>query len=264
MDGSQSSPLPAPSRPARRRPTTIVSMTDQLSLGLDPALPRAGGVQPMWPVPRRDPFDSADHLFEPAWGGHRVLAFLEPGGWIRIVDASGADLASRLPELAGLRELVAARSAVLDGELVAVDGRGRSDDAVLRSRLAGGPGRLVTLLAFDLLHQDGAWLLGRPLEARRAMLRRVVADGDAAIVVPVVAGEGRALYAAVAGQGIAGVLARARTSPYLPGVRSRLWRSIAVRRADAGELDGLPSEPEPARPAAPVLTVLRRLPLDDD
>ncbi len=240
-------------------------MADQLSLGFDPALPRASAVAPMWPVPRRDPFDSGDHVFEPAWGGHRVLVFLEPGSGLRAVDATGANLAPLLPELAGLRERVAARSAVLDGELVAVDGRGRADPAALRARLAGATGRAVSLLAFDLLHHDGTWLLGKPLETRRALLRRVVADGDAAVVVPMVAGEGLALYAAVAAQGIWGVLARARTSPYLPGVRSRLWRVIAARPADAGP-DAAAPDPEeaPARAAAPVLTVLRRLPLDFD
>lgn len=247
-------------------------MPDQLDLGFDPGLPRASAVTPMWPVARRDPFDSADHLFEPAWGGLRVLVFLQPGGGLRIVDASSTDLVDRFPELAGVRGLVDARSAILDGELVAVDGAGRADGVALRARLAGDRSRPVSLLAFDLLHHDGAWLLGRPLEGRRRLLRRVMADGDAAVVVPAVSGEGKALYAAVAGQGIAGVLARERTSPYLPGVRSRLWRSIAVRTAsgdgDAGEAaeaaEAAP-EPEPGRrPGPPVLTVLRRLPLEMD
>lgn len=246
-------------------------MADQLDLGFDPALPRATAVTPMWPVPRREPFDSADHLFEPAWGGLRVLVFLQPGGGLRIVDASSTDLAERLPELAGVRRLVDARSAVLDGELVAVDGAGRADPAALRERLAGGRAGGVSLLAFDLLHHDGAWLLGRPLEARRRLLRRVMADGDTAVVVPAVSGEGRALYEAVAGQGIGGVLARERTSPYLPGVRSRLWRSIAVRGTPgegargAAEHETADREPEPGtRGGPPVLTVLRRLPLEMD
>lgn len=241
-------------------------MADQLNLGFDPALPRASGVAPMWPVPRRDPFDSADHLFEPAWGGLRVLVFLQPSGGIRVVDSSSTDLADRLPELGGVRGLVDARSAVLDGELVAVDGRGMADHVALRARLAGEPARTVSLLAFDLLHHNGSWLLGKPLETRRALLRKVMADGDAGVVVPVIPGEGRALYAAVAAQGIAGVLARSRTSPYLPGVRSRMWRSIVVRAADAGatEDNAEAAETEPGLRAAPVLTVLRRLPLDFD
>lgn len=249
-------------------------MADQLILGLDAALPRVGGVTPMWPVPRRDVFDSADHLFEPSWGGHRVLAMLEPGGRLRIVDAHGVDLASRLPELAGLRRRVAAGSTVLDGELVAVDGRGRPDPAALRERIAGRAGRPLAMLAFDLLHRDGIWLLDRPLDARRALLRRVAEDGDALLVVPAVVGDGRALYAAVSAQGAAGVLARVRSSPYLPGVRSRLWRSIAVRAPDtehdARGPDAAPDDaPEveaesPRATAGPLLALFRRLPLGGD
>jgi len=241
-------------------------MTGQLSLGFDLALPRAGGVAPMWPVPRRDPFDSPDHLFEPAWGGHRVLVFLEPAGAMRVVNSAGLALTPYLPELQGLRPLMTGRSAVIDGELVAIDASGRADDAALRAKLDGVGGRAVSLLAFDLLHLDGAWLLGRPLEARRALLRKVLADGDAAVVVPIVAGEGRALYAAVAAQGLAGVLARARTSPYLPGVRSRLWRSIAVApSAAATDETTSDADTESVPPSTrPVLTVLRRLPLDLD
>ena len=254
-------------------------MAEQLSLRLEPALPRPGDVVPMWAVPRRDPFDSPDFLFEPSWGGHRVLAFIEPadrpgGGEVRLVDGTGRALASVLPELAGLAVRVAARSAVLDGELVVVDARGRADDEALRMRLSGLPGRPVALLVFDLLHVDGVWLLGRPLEKRREALRRVLRPGDEVVMVPSIAVEGLALHAAVAAQGIAGVLARRRTSPYLPGVRSRLWRSIVAVPRPAGEQAGLDAPPDDAGAlrgddgaaigTAPVLALFRRLPLEHE
>ena len=82
---------------------------------------------------------------------------------------------------------------------------------------------------FDLLHLDGRWLLNVAAgEAARDLPRRVLRPGDEVVVVPAIAGEGRALHAAVTAQGIAGVLARRRTSPYLPGVQSGLWRSIVA------------------------------------
>ncbi len=247
-------------------------MAEQLSLRLEPALPRAGDLAPMWPTPHAEPFDSPDFLFEPTWGGHRVLAFIDPAehagdGALRLVDGAGRDLAGRLPELAGLAVRVAARSAVLDGELVVVDGRGRADDEALRERLAGRGERPAALLVFDLLHLDGRWLLNQPLEKRRDLLRRVLRPGDEVVMVPAIAGEGRALYDAVAAQGIAGILARRRTSPYLPGVRSALWRSIAVVAPGVGD----PAQPSAEQPAgedasgtAPVLALFRRLPFDDE
>jgi ATP-dependent DNA ligase len=247
-------------------------MAEQLSLRLEPALPRPGDVAPMWPTPRADAFDSPDYLFEPTWGGHRALAFVGPssvagGGDVRITDPAGHELVARLPELAGLAVRVAARSAVLDGELVVVDGRGRADDDALRERLNGRPGRAVAYLVFDLLHLDGRWLLNLPLERRRDQLRRVLRPGDEVVMVPAIAGEGRALHAAVSSQGIAGVLARRRTSPYLPGVRSRLWRSIAagpaVEEAAAVALSAA-EEAVPAAGTAPVLALIRRLPFDEE
>jgi hypothetical protein len=81
--------------------------------------------------------------------------------------------------------------------------------------------------------------------------------------VPAIAGEGRALYDAAATQGIAGVMARQRSSPYLSGIRSRLWRFIAVGTAASGadrpavEGEGL----EPTTSTAPVVALIRRLPL---
>jgi bifunctional non-homologous end joining protein LigD len=242
---------------------------EQLSFRLDPALPSPGDLAPMWPVPRPDAFDSPDFLFEPTWGGHRVFAFVGPAatpgtGDVRIVDPSGLDLAPRLPELAGLAVRVNARSAVLDGELVVVDGSGRADDEGLRDRLNGRPGRPVALLVFDVVHLDGLWLLRTPLEKRRAQLRRILRPGDEVVVVPAIAGEGRALHDAVSAQGIAGVLARRRTSPYLPGVHSRLWRSIlATPVGSSPEVAQATDAPVEASGTAPVLALFRRLPFED-
>ncbi|HEX5828934.1 MAG TPA: hypothetical protein VFY23_15525 [Candidatus Limnocylindrales bacterium] len=245
---------------------------EQLSFRLDPALPAPGDIAPMWPVPRPDAFDSPEHLFEPTWGGHRVLVSvgpaLHPGtGDVRITDPNGLELAGRLPELAGLAVRVAARSAVLDGELVTVDAAGRADDEGLRARLSGQPGRPVALLVFDILHLDGVWLLRTPLEKRRAALKRVLRPGDEVVVVPAIAGEGRALHAAVSAQGIAGVLARRRTSPYLPGVRSRLWRSIPASapgaEAATAQGEGATSE-DGGGGTAPVLALFRRLPFEEE
>src|SRR5262245_61047108 len=247
------------------------AMAEQLSFLLEPALPRPGDVAPMWPKAHPEPFDAPDWLFEPTWGGHRALAFVEPGaspgdGPVRVVDPRGVDVGAVLPELAGLAVRVAAGSAVLDGELGVADVRGRADDPGLRQRPSGRPGRPVAFLAFDLLHLDGKWLLGQPLDKRREALRRVLRPGDEVVMVPAIAGEGRALHAAVSAQGIAGILARRRSSPYLPGVRSRLWRSILAGPVGeappaAGEAPAAAVEDDGT---APVLALFRRLPFDDD
>jgi bifunctional non-homologous end joining protein LigD len=247
-------------------------MADQLSLRLEAdGLPELPDLRPMLPRPQADPFDSDEYLFEPWWGGERALAMIGPAdlpgsGGVRVAGADGRDLTEVLPELAGLAVRVAARSAILDGELVVVDASGRADPAELARRLAGEGGRPAAFLAFDLLHLDGRSLLSQPLVRRRAALRRVLRPGDEVVAVPAIATEGIALYEAVVAQGIAGVLARQRSSPYLAGVRSRLWRFVpATPGSGSTPGDGRePGEPSETAASAPVLALISRLPLIED
>lgn len=259
--------------------------TDQLSLELESSLPGLPAVlRPMIARHHPSPFDSPDHLFEPSWGGRRALAFLEPAvseaadgttGFVtadgrpslRLLDPGLRDLAPRLPELADMPSRIDAHSAIIDGELVVVTASGRPDPGGLDDRLAGRVGPAVAYLVFDLLYLDGRPLLAEPLHRRRVLLRRVLAPGESVVAVPAIPNEGLALHDAVSGQGLAGVLARERASPYLPGVRSRLWRSIPAGPhadlADVAAADGL------MLPAvgSPVLALIARLPLpfpDDD
>ena len=140
----------------------------------------------------------------------------------------------------------------------------------LASRLRGMPGASVAFLVFDILYRDGRPLLNQPLERRRQLLRKVLRPGDQAIAVPSLAGEGRALFAAVTEVGIAGVMARLGRSPYLPGVRSRMWRFVPCRNGSIGPTAGVPDVPvasaeqqDNSRPSAPVLALIRRLPMGD-
>jgi hypothetical protein len=70
------------------------------------------------------------------------------------------------------------------------------------------------------------------------------------------------LFEAAVAQGIAGILARQRSSPYLPGVRSRLWRFVASAPVAGAAAEAAAEVPGAA--AAPVLALISRLPLDED
>jgi bifunctional non-homologous end joining protein LigD len=251
-------------------------MSDQLTMRLEPPLPNVpDGLRPMLARPLPEPFDSELHLFEPAWGGARALALIGPAdvagsGDVALVAEDGTRGPAPL-DLAGIAGRVAARSAVLDGEIVVVDEAGRLDVEELARRLAGEPGRPMSYLAFDLLHVDGRSLLNLTLDRRRRLLRQVLRPGDEVVAVPAIATEGRTLYDAVTAQGLRGIRARQRSSPYLPGVRSRLWRTV-----DAGGVGGSKLEQRiaAAQMAAAtdivggegrserVLSLIRRLPLE--
>ncbi len=283
MSGTSRRDRPQPSEgrgdaPASDRPED----SDQLSLRLDTSLPKLpSGLRPMLARPLPEPFDSSAHLFEPIWGGARALALIGPAdsagaGDVALVAEDGTQGPAPL-DLAGLAARVQARSAVLDGEIVVVDATGRLDGEELARRLAGEPGRPLSYLAFDLLDLDGRSLLNTPLDRRRQLLRQVLRPGDEVVAVPAIAAEGRALFEAVSAQGLFGIRGRQRSSPYLPGVRSRLWRSVAVEaaggatrgaravRADAAEMaEATDIGGSGSDRAERVLALIRRLPLEFD
>lgn len=258
-------------------------MSDQLTLRLDPRLPKLpAGLRPMLARPLPEPFDSSAHLFEPIWGGARALALIGPAerageGDVALVAENGTQGPAPL-DLAGLAARVQARSAVLDGEIVVVDEAGRLDHDELDRRLRGEAGRPMSYLAFDLLDLEGRSLLNLALDRRRVLLRQILRPSDEVVAVPAIAAEGRALFEAVSAQGLYGIRARQRSSPYLPGVRSRLWRSVAVESggaaregaataasgADAAEMAAAEDIGGGANRAERVLSLIRRLPLEFD
>jgi ATP-dependent DNA ligase len=254
-------------------------VTDQLDLSLtgDVArLPRS--MRPMMPKPAVAAFDSHEHMFEPRWGGRRALAFIEGDGArgprLRLLDELGRDLAPLLPELATLPDLVSDAPLILDGEIVIPDKMGRMDEDALVNRLAGtvpdtAPGTLRApgvpsspiFLVFDLLWAAGRPIIAQPLLKRRERLAKIVRSSPELVLLPGVVGEGTDLYFAVAQQGLRGVMARHLRSPYLPGRKSELWRSIATAPGEIA-LHVLP-EPVEASAFRPVLALIQRLPFED-
>jgi len=202
-------------------------------------------------------FDDAGWVFEVKWDGVRAIAEVErPGfgaeGHARFTSRLGNDLTPAYPELAALWERVLAFNAVLDGEIVAMGEDGRPSFQLLQQRMhlrdttAVDRARRrspVSYIVFDVLAADGRPLVDLALDDRLAVLDDLLVPGGPVVRSQAVPGEGRALYDAVTGQGLEGIVAKKRTSRYLPGRRSPEWRKIKVRRRARAVIGGwLPGE----------------------
>jgi ATP-dependent DNA ligase len=130
------------------------------------------GVQPIIPIERSTPFNDADWVFEPKHDGFRALVYLTPDECV--VRSKRDHTFKRFGALAGpLRELIAARTVILDGEVVAVDAEGRP----CFMDLLRGTGRQV-YAAFDILWLDGRDLPALPLTRRKRHLENVLRTGS--------------------------------------------------------------------------------------
>jgi bifunctional non-homologous end joining protein LigD len=210
-------------------------------------------IHPMLAESVDEPFDGADWLFEIKWDGYRAIAFIEDGK-VRLVSRNQNDLTPRYPELKNLPQFVKAKSAILDGEVVALDEEGRASFSLMQQRTGFRPGGRraaanadvpVLYYAFDLLYLDGYDWRRVPLEERKRKLASLVVPGDAMRYSDHYEKEGKALFELARAKGLEGVLAKKRTSFYEER-RTREWLKIKIRHRLECVVGGY-TEPEGSR-----------------
>jgi bifunctional non-homologous end joining protein LigD len=172
--------------------------------------------------------------YEIKWDGVRAIAYCEPG---RIVLSSRnlTDITSRYPELRRISRQLGSRSAVLDGEVAALDANGRPSFQRLQSRMHLGSESAVrrimkdvpvTYMIFDLLYLDGRLTMEDPYRERRALLEGLGLEGPSWQTPAYHRGDGQRLLNASSKQGLEGIIAKRLDSRYEPGRRSGSWLKI--------------------------------------
>ena len=109
-------------------------------------------LNPMLPIQVHKPFSDPDWLFEPKWDGWRTMCFLRDGK-THLVSRKRNSLSERFPELRDIANAIKADTAIIDGEIVALDQNGLPHFEGLRSRLHRTYS--IVFYAFDLLYLDG-------------------------------------------------------------------------------------------------------------
>ncbi len=169
----------------------------------------------------------AGWLFEPKWDGYRAIVTIR-GGEATLTSRNGNDLTERFRELArAVVHAVRTPSAVLDGEVCALDGSGNARFESLQS----GSGRLV-LMVFDLLVLDGEPVAVRPLLERRRLLEELVDPSSDRVRVSPAFEDGPALLEAAKAQGLEGIVAKRADAPYRAGRRTPEWQKLKLRLED--------------------------------
>jgi bifunctional non-homologous end joining protein LigD len=171
-----------------------------------------------------------DWLHELKLDGYRVLARLERGR-AQLVTRSGKDWTQAFAGVAAALARLPVQTALLDGEVVALDAAGRSDFQRLQRALKSGREPL-TYYAFDLLHLEGYDLRGAPQLERKRALAELLARAPGASGVRLsehTAGDGAAFLRAACGAGAEGVVSKRASAPYR-GARTRAWVKVKCGR----------------------------------
>ncbi len=211
-------------------------------------------IHPMLATSIDAPFDSPDWLFEIKWDGYRAIAFLEKN-LIRLVSRNQNDLTAQYPDLHDLPNFLNAKTAILDGEIVALDEHGRSSFSLMQQRTgfrergrraAAKPEVRVLYYAFDLLYFDGYDLRRVPLEHRKQALASLLnSSNDTIRLSDHFVANGKALFNVARQKGLEGILAKQRASLYEER-RTREWLKIKITRRLEAVIGGY-TEPEGSR-----------------
>jgi bifunctional non-homologous end joining protein LigD len=177
-------------------------------------------------------------LYEAKFDGYRALV-MKDGTRVRILSRRGNDLTATYPAVRQAAEKLKAKSAILDGEIVAFDETGRPSFQQLQHRAAKGTA--VRYFAFDLLHLNGIDLQSEPLTARRAALQPLIAKSDLEFSDEL-PGTAADVIEAVTQVGLEGVIAKRRDSRYEPGKRSGVWRKLKLQQRQEFVIGGYKPE----------------------
>jgi bifunctional non-homologous end joining protein LigD len=214
---------------------------------MDPAAdgkrePMPARIAPMLARAGQLPDEDGGWAYEVKWDGVRAIAYSQPGE-LRLESRNLKDITDTYPELFAMNAALGSHRAVLDGEIVAFDDDGHPSFEALAQRMHTASraksrklakGTPVTYVIFDLLWLDGHSLMGAPYGERRTQLAALALSGESWQTPEHILGEGKALLAATAEQGLEGVVAKRLDSLYQPGARTREW--VKVKRVARQEL----------------------------
>lgn len=179
-------------------------------------------LRPMLATLTDKPFDDPDWIFETKWDGFRLMAEIKDGS-VALYSRNLIDLSRKYPSvcsaLRGLR-----RFAVIDGELVALDARGRSRFQLLQN--AERETVRLHYCVFDLIYLDDQDLRDHPLIERKELLEKILPRDPLLHYSTHVWDKGIAAFKRAERAGEEGVMAKLSTSRYYSGQRSREWLKV--------------------------------------
>ncbi len=166
-------------------------------------------------------------MYEVKFDGYRAL-LVKDGDRLQIRSRNNKDLTATYPRIHAAGQGLRAGSAIVDGEIVAVDANGHPSFQALQHRGAH-PDHSVLFYAFDLLHLDGKPLTALRLDERRARLPGVLGHSGILFSEELPGSAGQVIEA-VRALGLEGVIAKRRDSRYDAGQRNDAWVKLKLDR----------------------------------
>lgn len=188
-------------------------------------------ISPMLLETATEPFDSAEHLYEPKIDGHRLL-IIKKNELTRIFTKSGNEVTHLYPEL---WSVPVEGDVILDGEGAVINPDTANFDYELmqkrsmitkKDRIRSAMKHLpVTFYCFDILRHHQRDLRGLPLIKRKSIQESVFTSSPSFSPVTYVEERGKDLYQIICDRKMEGIVAKRMNSMYVSN-RTNAWLKI--------------------------------------
>ncbi len=176
------------------------------------------------------PPEGEQWVHEIKYDGYRILCFLSKGS-VRLISRNGNEWTSKFQEIAGIVSKLPIESAIMDGELVVLDEKGRSDFQALQNIMQGIESGKLVYFAFDVPYAAGFDLTSTPLLARKEFLRILIesmpeeSKDDPIRYSDHIQGKGEAVFPNACRLDLEGIVSKQADSPY-EQKRTRRWLKV--------------------------------------
>jgi bifunctional non-homologous end joining protein LigD len=161
-------------------------------------------------------------VHEIKFDGYRVLAYIQDGK-ARLLTRTGLDWTKRFHPLDKFLAKLPSQTAIVDGEVVALDKEGASSFKSLQKILSGDEKGQLQYYAFDLPYLDGEDLASLPLLERKKKLQALLAGSNGPLFYSEhFSGGGEKFLKKLCGMRIEGAVSKRADAPYVNG-RSKTW-----------------------------------------
>jgi bifunctional non-homologous end joining protein LigD len=187
-----------------------------------------------------------DWIYEVKFDGYRALA-LRGGSETRILSRNQNDLGGKFTEVKDSIAALDLQDAIIDGEIVALDEKGRSSFQLLQSFDMGQEKPPIIYYAFDLLRLNGKDLQGLPIEERKAKLEDLLKKPPGVIRYSISFTKDIPELLERAGQlGLEGLIGKRSGSKYEAGKRTGAWIKVKLHLEQEFIIGGY-TQPEGSR-----------------
>jgi len=189
---------------------------------------------------------SGDWIYEIKFDGFRALA-LRGGSEARLLSRNEKDFGGKFTEVMDSLSRLNVEDAIVDGEIVALDEKGRSSFQLLQAFDLGQERPPIFYYAFDLLRLNGKDLRDLPLEQRKANLETLLKEPPGNIRYSASLGRDAAKLLDQARRlGLEGLIGKRVGSHYETGRRSGNWIKLKLQQEQEFVIGGY-TEPAGAR-----------------